>query len=101
MKYKINGTIDKYKAHLVAQGFTQTYGIDYVETFSPVARPNSIWIILSLAINHSWELCQLDVKNTFLYGDLRESVLMEQPPGYVAQGEDHVCRLKKVIYGLK
>ena len=58
-------------------------------------------VILSIVINQSWELCQLDVKNAFLYGDLTDSVLMEQLLGYVAQGEDRVCRLKKIIYGLR
>ena len=95
IKYKADGSIDKYKARLVARGFTQTYGIDYTETFSPVTRLNSIRVILSLAINNPWDLCQLDVKNAFLYGDLTESVLMEQPPCYVPQEEDRVCRLKK------
>ena len=101
VKYKADSSIDRYKVRLVARGFTQTYGIDYEKTFSPVARLNSIRVILSLALNNSWDLCQLDVKNAFLYDDLIESVLMEQSPGYVAQGEDRVCRLKKAIYGLK
>ena len=101
VKYKADDTIDRYKARLVASGFTQTYGIDYAETFSLVVRLNSIRVILSIAINNSWDLCQLDVKNAFLYGDLTDYVLMKQPLGYVAQGEDRVCRLKKTIYGLK
>ena len=92
MKHKANGTVDRYKVRLVARGFTQTYGINYVETFSPIARLNSIRVILSIAINHSWEMCQLDVKNVFLYGDLIDSVLMKQPSGYIAQGEDRLCR---------
>ena len=83
--------VDRYKARLVAQDFTQEYGISYSETFSPVIRLNSIKVILSIAINKSWELCQLDVKNAFLYGDLAKQVHMEQSLGYVAQGENQVC----------
>ena len=70
VKYKSDGSVDRYKARLVARGFTQVYGVDYAETFSPVARFNSIRVILSLVVNQSWQLCQRDVKNAFLYGDL-------------------------------
>jgi len=62
--------VDRYKARLVAKGYTQTYDIDYFETFSPVARMNSIRIMFSIDVNMSWPLFQLDVKNAFLYGDL-------------------------------
>ena len=79
IKYKADGSIDRYKARLVARGFTRTYNIDYTKTFSPVAHLNSIQVILSLPINNSWDLCQLNVKNAFLYSDLTESVLMKQP----------------------
>jgi len=75
--------------------------VDYSETFSPVARLNSIQILFSVATNMKWPLFQLDVKNAFLYVDLKEQVYMEQPPGYIAQRENIVCRLRKVIYGLK
>ena len=102
IKYNPDGTISRHKARLVARGFTQAYGIDYTETFSPVVRLNSIRVLLSLAVNQDWTLHQLDVSNAFLYGDLDEQVFMEQPPGYVAQGESSkVCRLRKAIYGLK
>ena len=101
LKYRPDGSVDRYKARLVAKGYTQTYGIDYFKTFSPVARLNSIRILFSLAVNMDWAMHQLDVKNAFLYGDLDEEVYMEQPPGYVAQGENLICRLRKVIYGLK
>ena len=100
VKYKPDGTIDKYKVRLVAKGFTQTYGVDYFET-SPVARLNSIRVIISVVVNKDWPMFQLDVKNTFLYSDLQEEVYMEQSSGYVAQVENMVCRLKKAIYGLK
>ena len=102
IKYNPDGTISRHKARLVARGFTQAYDIDYTETFSPVVRLNSIRVLLSLAVNQDWSLHQLDVSNAFLYGDLDEQVFMEQPPGYVAQGESSkVCRLRKAIYGLK
>ena len=76
-----------HKARLVARRFTQSHDIDYTETFSPVVRMNSISILLSLVVNLNWSLHQLDVSNAFFYGDLTEQVFMEQPPGYVAQGE--------------
>ena len=72
VKHKTNSSVECYKARLVARSFAQTYGVDYVETFSPVARLNFIRILLSLAINQSWPLHQLDVKNAFLYRDLSE-----------------------------
>jgi len=86
LKYRPDGSLDRYKARLMAKGHTQRYGIDYFVMFSPVARMKSIRILLSIAVNLSWSLFQLDVKNAFLYGNLQEKVYMEQPPGYVAQG---------------
>uniref|UniRef100_A0A2N9GB44 Integrase catalytic domain-containing protein n=1 Tax=Fagus sylvatica TaxID=28930 RepID=A0A2N9GB44_FAGSY len=100
VKQNPDGTVDRLKARLVAKGFTQTYGLDYTETFSPVAKLNSIRIIISLAANLDWPLHQLDVKNAFLHGDLTETVYMTQPPGFESKGEC-VCHLKKSIYGLK
>jgi transposase InsO family protein len=100
VKQNPDGTVDRLKARLVAKGFTQTYGLDYTETFSPVAKLNSILIIISLAANLDWPLHQLDVKNAFLHGDLTETIYMTQPPGFESKGEC-VCHLKKSIYGLK
>ena len=86
----------------MAKGFIQTYGVDYLETFSPVAKINTVRVILSLAANHDWDLQQFDVKNAFLHGDLEEEIYMELPPGYDRQvATGIVCKLKKALYGLK
>ncbi|KAG5037263.1 hypothetical protein GYH30_017931 [Glycine max] len=101
VKYLADGTLDWYKTRLVAKGYTQTYEIDYEETFVPVAKMNIVRIIISLAAHFGWEMHQFDVKNAFLHGSLEE-VYMEIPPGYGATNGGHkVCRLKKVLYGLK
>ncbi|WKA11799.1 hypothetical protein VitviT2T_029262 [Vitis vinifera] len=102
VKYKADGRIDRYKARLVAKGFTQTYGIDFQETFAPVAKLNRIRVLLSLAANLDWNLHQLDVKNAFLNGNLEEEVFMEIPPGLkLSSSNDLVCKLHKSLYGLK
>jgi hypothetical protein len=77
-------------------------GIDYEETFAPVARYTSIQMIISLAVSMGWRLHQMDVKTTFLNGEIEEEVYIEQPDGFVIhEKESHVCRLKKALYGLK
>jgi len=102
VKYKFDGTLDQYKATLVAKGYTQTYEIDYEETFAPMAKMNTIRIILSVAAHFGWEMHQFDVKNAFLHGRLEEEVYIEIPLGYGAINEGNkVCRLKKTLYGLK
>ena len=102
IKSKADKSVERYKARLVANGFTQTYGIDYQETFAPVAKINSIRVLLSLAVNSNWPLHQLDVKNVFLNGDLEEEVFMSPPPGFEESfGVGKVCKLKKSLYGLK
>ena len=96
-----NGRVDHLKAHLVAKGYTQIYGSDYYDTFSPVTKMTSIRLLFSMATMRSWPLYQLDNKNAFHHDDLVEEVYMEQPLGFVAQGGSGlVCRLRCSLYSL-
>lgn len=94
--------MERYKAHLVAQGYSQKYGLDYEETFSPVVRFESIRSIIALGVQHKLQLYQMDVSTAFLNGVLTEEVYMRQPEGFVEKGKGNlVCRLNRSIYGLK
>jgi hypothetical protein len=102
VKHNADGSVSRYKARLVAKDYAQTYGIDYEETYSPVAKMTTVRAIIAMAAVKGWSLHQMDVKNVFLHGDLQEEVYMEQPPGYVDETHPNlVCRLKKALYDLK
>nr|GEV86959.1 zinc finger, CCHC-type [Tanacetum cinerariifolium] len=96
---KVDGSIDKYKARLVIQGFRQKEGIDFFDTYAPVARITTIRLLLALAAIHNLVIHQMDVKTAFLNGDLDEEIYIKQPEGFVMPGhENKVCKLKKSLY---
>lgn len=97
-----NQSIPTYKARLVAKGFKQSYGVQYFETYAPVAGITSIRLLLSIAVRNQCIIHQMDVKNAFINGHLQEEIYMQQPSGFVsAQYPNKVCKLNKAIYGLK
>lgn len=100
VKRKADGSIDKFKARLVVRGFTQQYGVNYDETFSPVVRFTSLRLVLAICCQYELVKKQFDVKTAFLYGNLDENIYMEQPTGY-SDGSTKVCKLQKSLYGLK
>jgi hypothetical protein len=102
IKHVVDGSIEKYKAGFVARGFSQKEGINYEETFTPMAKYTSIKTIIALATKMKWKLHQKDVKTNFLNGVIKEEVYIEKPQGFeVEDRKSHVCRLKKALYGLK
>ena len=101
LKYKVDGSLERHKARLVAKGYTQTCGVDYQETFAPVAKMNTVRILLSLATHYNWKLLQYYVKNAFLHGDLDEEIYMNIPSGIEGNTCNKVCKLKNALYELK
>ena len=100
--HNVDGLISRYKVRLVVKGYAQTYGIDFEETFSPVAKMATVRAMIAMAAAKRWDLHQMDVKNAFLNGELHEEVYMEQLEGYVhPKFPGYVCKLNKSLYGLK
>lgn len=102
IKRNADGSINKYKARLVAKGYVQKHGVDFEEVFAPVARLETIHLLISLAETNGWEVHHLDVKTVFLHGELQETVYGAQPEGFEVKGSERkVYKLHKVLYGLK
>jgi hypothetical protein len=101
-KLRPDGTIEKYKARLVAKGYAQKEGENYFDTYSSVVRSTTIHVLLSLDPSHGLLVHQIDVKTTFLNGELEEEIYIDQPDGFIAKGQEvKVCKLLKCLYGLK
>ena len=100
VKLNTNGCVDKFKARFVTKGFSQEAGVDFNQTYSPVARFDTNRAVLSVAASEKLNLVQFDVKTAFLYGELDEVIYMKQPAGY-EDGTDRVCKLSRSLYGLK
>ena len=105
LKRNPDGSIARYKARLVARGFTQEHGVDYDETFAPTVKVAALRVIMALAAHYDWEMEQLDVNTAFLEADLSETIYMRQPEGYRRptdeNGQEQVCLLMRALYGLK
>jgi hypothetical protein len=101
-KMNSDGSMNKYKARLVVKGYAQMFGVDFSETFAPVAKMDTIRMLLAFAAQKGWTLHQMDVKSAFLNGYLEEEIFVEQPEGFsIAGQENQVYQLKKALYGLK
>ena len=94
--------MEKFKARLVAQGYSQVEGLDFQDSFAPTTRMTTICTVIAVAAHKKWPIYQMDVKSAFLNGDLKEEVNVSQPPGFeVPHSMNKVCKLKKALYGLK
>lgn len=102
VKYNKDGSVERYKAQLVARGFQQHAGVDYFHIFSPVIKPMTLRVVFSLAVTRGWKIQQVDINNAFLNGSLKETVYIDQPEGFHSASQPHhVCKLVKALYGLK
>ena len=101
IKLRSNGTLNRYKARLVALGNKQEYGVDYEETFAPIAKMTTVRMVISIAASQGWPLHHMDVKNAFLHGDLKEDIYMILPHGLSSTSSSNVCKMKRSLYGLK
>lgn len=101
IKLKADGTLERHKSRLVVLGNNQIKGIDYEETFAPIAKMTTVRIFLDIAAKQDYEVHQMDVHNAFLHGDLDEEVYMKLSPGFRSDSDTRVCRLRKSLYGLR
>lgn len=101
LKLKPNGDVDHYKARLIAKGYNQVVGLDYVNCFAPVAKVVTVHILFAFASSYGWDLHQLDINNAFLHDSIDEAVYMHPPKGYNKAKPGEVCLLQKSLYGLK
>ena len=102
MKFNADGSINRYKARVATKGYAQTHGVDYEETFAPVAKMMIVRTVIALVAAKGWHLHQIDVKNAFLQGELKQEVCMSQPPGFNSSTHPKaIWRLKKPLYRLK
>lgn len=100
IKRDIHGNVDRYKARLVVKGYAQKKGYDYEETYAPVARLTTLRVLLAIMVQKDLIACQMDIKNAFLHGELKEEIFMKIPAGFTTTN-DYACKLKKSLYGLK